>query len=182
VDDAGALAFTLGPGTLAAGDLPAGFAGLAEGSVIETQPAANAIAEELGARIAAQGGAALVIDYGYRRTAPGDTLQALRVHTHVPVLEEPGRADLTAHVNFEALARAFGRGGVPARPLMTQGEFLLGLGLLERAGRLGSGKPAEVQEQIRDDVERLAAPAQMGDLFKVLAVAPQGLALPPFND
>ncbi|MAB00600.1 MAG: methyltransferase [Stappia sp.] len=182
IDDAGALAFALGPGTLAPADLPGDLSRVADGAVIETQPVANAIAEELGARLAAQGGAGLVIDYGYPRTAPGDTLQAMRAHAHVPVLDEPGRADLTAHVNFEALARAFMRGGAPARPLMTQGDFLLGLGLLERAGRLGAGKPARIQEQIRNDVERLAAPAEMGELFKVLAVAPQGLALPPFND
>ena len=181
VDDTGALAFTLGPGTLAPEDLPQDLSGLPDGALIESQPIANAIAEELGARLAAQGGAGLVIDYGYPRTAPGDTLQAMRAHAHVPVLEEPGRADLTAHVNFEALARAFERGGVAARALMTQGDFLLGLGLLERAGRLGAGKPAQTQDQIRSDVARLAAPAEMGELFKVLAVAQQGLELPPFN-
>ena len=68
----------------------------------------------------------------------GETLQAVRNHKPVPVLETPGKADLTAHVNFEALARAAKAPPVAARPLMTQGDFLLRLGLLERAGQLGA--------------------------------------------
>lgn len=177
----GALQFMAGTGSLDPGSLPADLAGAAEGAILETQPLANALMEELAGRIARQGGALLAIDYGYARTATGETLQALRAHRHVPVLAEPGLADLTAHVNFEALARAARNGGLRPRPLLTQGDFLLRLGLLERAGQVGAGRPPEDQERIRGEVERLAAPQEMGDLFKVLAVAADDAVLPLFD-
>ncbi|MFD1696341.1 class I SAM-dependent methyltransferase [Roseibium aestuarii] len=151
------------------------------GSILETQPAANAIMQQLGTRIAADGGCALAVDYGYLRSAPGDTLQALQDHAYVDVFECPGDADLTAHVNFEALAQAARAGGAKAHPPLEQGEFLLRLGLLERAGALGTGKSLSEQDEIRDAVERLAAPDQMGSLFKVLAISQTGAALPPFD-
>lgn len=181
LDEQGALRFVAGTGSLDAAELPAGLAGAAEGAILETQPLANALMEELGARIARQGGVLLAIDYGYARTAPGDTLQALRAHRPVEVLAEPGRADLTAHVNFEALARAARAGGLRPRALMTQGSFLLGLGLLERAGQIGAGRSPQEQERIRGEVERLAAPQEMGELFKVLAVAGPDVVLPLFD-
>lgn len=181
LDEQGALRFVAGTGSLDPGSLPAGLAGAAEGTILETQPLANALMEELGARIARQGGVLLAIDYGYARTASGETLQALRAHRHVPVLAEPGRADLTAHVNFEALARAARSAGLRPRALMTQGDFLLGLGLLERAGQVGAGRSPQEQERIRGEVERLAAPQEMGELFKVLAVAAPDVVLPLFD-
>ncbi len=179
--DGGDLCFGAGMARLADDAVPTAFAASPEGTVFETQPAANAIAEEIGARIAEHGGAAIFIDYGYLKTAPGDTLQALYKHGFDEVLTHPGEADLTAHVNFEALAAAAVRGGAVALPPLTQGEFLLRAGLLERAGALGTGKSHKQQEAIRDAVERLAAPAQMGDLFKVLAVTGQQISLPPFD-
>ena len=177
----GELTFGAGTPRLPDHAVPPAFASSPEGTVFETQPAANAIAEEIGARVARQGGAALLVDYGYLKTTPGDTLQALYRHAFDDVLAHPGEADLTAHVNFEALAHAVVRAGASALPPLTQGEFLLRLGLLERAGALGAGKSHEDQEAIRDAVERLAAPTQMGDLFKVLAVTSVGNALPPFD-
>lgn len=181
LDAAGSLRFQLGAGTLATNDLPAALCASGDGTILEVQPTANAIMTALAERLAAQGGAALVIDYGYAATAPGDTLQAVAAHAYAPVLAEPGRADLTAHVNFEVLARAACRPGLSPRRLMTQGDFLLDLGLLERAGQLGAGKAPEIQERIRQDVERLAGPDQMGTLFKVLALAPPDIALAPFD-
>ncbi|PVB60314.1 class I SAM-dependent methyltransferase [Labrenzia sp. 011] len=177
----GDLIFGAGAARLPEDAIPARIAGSAEGTIVETQPAANAIAEEIGARLAAQGGVALFIDYGYLKTAPGDTLQALYRHRFDDVLAHPGDADLTAHVNFEALAAAAVRGGAKALPPMAQGDFLLRTGLLERAGALGAGKAPEDQEAIRDAVERLAAPAGMGELFKVLAVTGTGISFLPFD-
>ncbi|KZM49640.1 class I SAM-dependent methyltransferase [Labrenzia sp. OB1] len=175
--------FIFGAGTARLPDdaVPPRIAGSAEGTILETQPAANAIAEDIGARIAKPGGAAIFIDYGYLETGPGDTLQALYRHEFDDVLAHPGEADLTAHVNFEALAAAAARGGATALPPMTQGDFLLRSGLLERAGALGAGKSREEQEAIHDAVERLAAPAEMGDLFKVLAVTGAGISFLPFD-
>lgn len=178
----GTLQFGAGTAKLAQSDLPAHLQAAAAGAILETQPAANAIAETIAARIAKESGTALFIDYGYLRSAPGDTLQALRNHSYDDVLAHPGEADLTAHVNFEALAAAAARGGAVAFGPLTQGEFLLRLGLLERAGALGAGKSFQEQEAIRDAVERLAAPQQMGDLFKVLAISGSGSPLVPFDD
>jgi SAM-dependent MidA family methyltransferase len=180
-DDGETLRFVPGTGGLEDADLIAGLAGAPEGAVVETQPLANALMQDLATRLAAQGGVLLAIDYGYGRTAAGDTLQALRRHEHVSVFEAPGQCDLTAHVNFEALARAANLPPLRPRRLLGQGEFLLALGLLERAGQLGAGKSEDDRERIRGEVERLAAPGQMGDLFKVLAVAPDTVPLMPFD-
>lgn len=175
------LAFGLGATRLPDADVPASCSNAAPGTILETQPMANAIAEEIGNRIARFGGAAILIDYGYLRTAPGDTLQALYKHKYDDALAHPGEADLTAHVNFEALGAAASRGGASVLSTMTQAEFLLQSGLLQRAGALGAGKSHKEQEAIRDAVERLAAPDQMGDLFKVLAVTQTGLSFAPFD-
>ncbi|WP_269580627.1 class I SAM-dependent methyltransferase [Roseibium sp. Sym1] len=177
----GHLTFGAGTARLPEAAIPASIASAPAGAICETQPAANAIAEDIGRRIADHGGAALIIDYGYLKTAPGDTLQALYRHAFDPVLAHPGDADLTAHVNFEALAAAAVSAGATALPPLTQGDFLLRSGLLERAGALGAGKSHGEQEAIRDAVERLAAPDRMGDLFKVLALTSSGLAFPPFD-
>jgi SAM-dependent MidA family methyltransferase len=64
---------------------------------------------------------------------------------------------------------------------MTQGDFLLGMGLLERAGRLGAQASETVRERLRGEVERLAGPQAMGELFKVLAISRPGTVLPPFS-
>lgn len=180
-DDGKGLRFVAGAGELADAELAADLLDAVEGTILETQPLANALMQELAARLAAQGGALLAIDYGYGRTAAGDTLQALRGHQHVPVLEAPGLCDLTAHVNFEALARAASLAPLQPRRLLGQGEFLLALGLLERAGQLGADKSEADRDRIRGEVERLAAPDQMGDLFKVLAIAPDAVQLIPFD-
>ena len=130
-------------------------------------------------RIASHGGAALFIDYGHLRSAIGDTLQAIRAHRYEGVLDSPGEADLTAHVDFAQLAACAERHGLHAH-LSTQGDFLLGMGLLERAGVLGAGADAAVRERLQGEVERLAGADAMGTLFKVLAIAPAGIRLPPF--
>ena len=181
----GDLMFAAGPARLDTAGLPEDIAnpkarGIGDGAILETQPVANAIAGDIAARLTRHGGAALVIDYGYERTAIGDTLQALERHAFADPFANPGQADITAHVNFEALARAAREAGAAIHGPMTQGDFLVALGLLERAGSLGSGKDVAVQERIRDDVERLAAPDQMGTLFKVLAFSSHCPAPRPF--
>jgi SAM-dependent MidA family methyltransferase len=181
LNDSGSLCFGIGSARLPDADTPASLTKAATGAIVETQPAANAIAQDIGARLSRFGGAALLIDYGYTATAGGDTLQALYKHVFDDALAHPGLADITAHVNFEALAKAFALGGAAALPPLEQGEFLLRLGLLERAGALGAGKGIDVQDTIRAAVERLAAPDQMGRLFKVLAVTGDGMVPAPFD-
>ncbi|WP_247653825.1 class I SAM-dependent methyltransferase [Labrenzia sp. PHM005] len=181
LDDKGNLVFGVGVARLPDTAIPAGAVSASDGSILETQPAANAIAEEIAARIAKHGGIALFIDYGYAKSAAVDTLQALYKHSYDDVLAHPGEADITAHVNFETLALAAQAAGAVPLPLLEQGEFLLRAGLLERAGSLGAGKSPHQQDSIRDAVERLAAPDQMGSLFKVLAVTTDGIPFAPFD-
>lgn len=180
LDEAGRLAFMIGPGAPDPALLPPDAAGAPEGSVVELAPARTALMETIAARIAGDGGAGLFIDYGHEGPAIGDTLQAVRRHEYDGVLAHPGEADLTAHVDFFALARAARTHGLAAH-VTTQGDFLLAMGILERAGRLGAGRSAKEQEGIRDAVERLAGPDQMGRLFKVMAILPRGKAVPPFT-
>ena len=150
-------------------------------AILEVSPASAAITSALAARIATDGGAALVIDYGYEGPAFGDTLQAVRAHAYDDPLAAPGEADLTAHVDFAALARAATEAGAAPRRLITQGDFLRRLGIAARAERLAAGKDAATRDAIGAAVHRLTAPEAMGDLFKVLAVSQSGLALPGFD-
>ena len=165
-----ALAFADGPGV----EIDAPPAGL--GEIFEINRPARAIAGWLGRRLADQGGAALIIDYGHPQTAAGDTLQAVRRHQPVPIFERPGEADLTAHVDFQALAEA-------ARPaaatrVVTQGAFLRALGIEIRADRLCRSSPQRT-DLIADACRRLIEPSGMGNLFKVVGLTHPGLPVPP---
>ncbi len=181
VDDSGGFAFGLGPGVLPDADIPADCRAAPVGAVLETRPAATAIMTTLAGRIFEHGGAVLTVDYGHANTAVGDTLQAMRGHQFADPLADPGAADLTAHVDFAALARAAKAAGARPHPLLTQAEFLVRLGLIERAGRLGAGRDGTVQNDIRATVDRLAGPDEMGDLFKVLAVTRPDVTPEPFD-
>ncbi|NVK36031.1 MAG: class I SAM-dependent methyltransferase [Rhodobacteraceae bacterium] len=181
LDDNEELVFGIGANKLPTSEIPQDISNAPDGTILETQPIANAVAQQIASRIKNQGGAAIFIDYGYLKSAAGETLQALYKHKYDDVLAHPGEADITAHVNFDALSNACKQAGVLPMPPLEQGEFLLRMGLLERAGALGAGKTHEEQEAIRDSVERLAAPEQMGKLFKVLGITATKDPLPPFD-
>ncbi|ODN71493.1 Prolipoprotein diacylglyceryl transferase [Methylobrevis pamukkalensis] len=170
--DGESLAFGLGPGRPDPAELPEDAAGAPQGAIVEVARPAAAIMARLAEDAVRHGGAILAIDYGHARSGVGDTLQALRHHAFTDPLAEPGLADLTAHVDFAALARAARGAGAQVDPVTTQGDFLLALGLVERAGTLGAGKDAATQEALRAAVTRLAGngPGEMGELFKVLVV------------
>ncbi|WP_029007987.1 class I SAM-dependent methyltransferase [Azospirillum halopraeferens] len=148
------------------------------GSVVEVSPASLAIARTLGARLAAQGGAALVIDYGYAGPAVGDTLQAVRRHAYAPVLESPGDADLTAHVDFTALAAAAREGGADVFGPVPQGILLTRLGIVQRTDVLRRGATRTQATALDTALERLIGANQMGTLFKALCLAAPGLGAP----
>ncbi len=173
------LAFVAGD-VVAPEAVPPAMRGAAEGAVAETCPDGLAIAARIGRRLAAEGGAALIVDYGPLRSAAGDSLQAVRRHAYHPVLAAPGEADLTAHVDFEALAAA-------ARPAAAdgpapQGDWLRRLGIETRAALLAGGKDAATAAEIMDGCRRLIDPRQMGHLFKVMGLRPaDGAALPGFE-
>ena len=153
-----------------------------DGDIVEFSPARAGVAQEIGARLARHPGAALIVDYGHLASAPGDTLQALRRHKFAAITETPGDCDLTAHVDFEALGKAIAAGGAIVHPALTQREFLLAMGLEQRAERLAAKANAEQRIAMRRAVTRLAAAEEMGNLFKVLAATSPGLAQPyPFG-
>ena len=174
------LHFLAGVGSLDRALLPPDAENAPDGSIFEVSNARTAMMEAIAEMIAMQSGAGLFIDYGHLETELGDTFQAVRKHRYEDVLENPGEADLTSHVDFAALATAARTKGLDAYG-MTQGEFLLGSGLLERAGRLGSDADKATREKISAEVERLAGPDAMGKLFKVLAIFPPGIVVPPFD-
>jgi NADH dehydrogenase [ubiquinone] 1 alpha subcomplex assembly factor 7 len=163
-----------GPGRAAA---PGLFRDAPVGSIYEWSPASAAVAGALGARLAAQGGAALIFDYGYAGPALGDTLQALRRHAFAPVLQDPGEADLTAHVDFTALADAADIGGGRVWGPVDQGDFLRALGVEQRAAALAQAAPGKAAE-IHGALNRLTADDQMGKLFKTLCISSPGLEAP----
>ncbi len=118
-----------------------------------------------------EGGAALWLDYGYEKADYGDSLQALQRHRMVDALTQPGQCDLTAHVNFAALAKQVQMAGLHAE-LTTQGSFLRSLGIEIRTQLLArQTKDEAAKERVYLATERLIAPDKMGHLFKVLEIA-----------
>lgn len=158
--------------------LPPAMRGAPVGAIAEISPASCAIAEAIGVRIADAGGAAVVIDYGHARSGVGDTLQAMRAHKFADPFEAPGEADLTAHVDFEALADAAARGGAKAHGPVAQGAFLAQLGIAERARTLKLGATPAQATDIDAAMRRLTATEEMGSLFKALALTPPGAPVP----
>ncbi|MCC7017070.1 MAG: SAM-dependent methyltransferase [Rhodospirillales bacterium] len=154
------------------GDVP-------EDGVVEVSPAACAVAGLVGERIARSGGAALIVDYGHEQSAPGDTLQAVRAHGYDDPLAAPGEADLTAHVDFAALAHAGARAGVRALGPVPQGVFLRRLGIGARAEVLMRSAAPDVARDVKLALHRLTSPEAMGNLFKVLAFLHPALPRPP---
>lgn len=149
------------------------FAFTSAGPVHETSPAREATAETLARHLAAFGGAAIVIDYGYSSGERGETLQAVKGHRFTDPLENPGEHDLTAHVDFEALASAFRRGGAFPSRVISQGNWLETLGIGARAMALAAKNPADT-ESIAAARRRLCDEGHMGRLFKVLGVTAPG--------
>ncbi|MBP2236747.1 SAM-dependent MidA family methyltransferase [Sinorhizobium kostiense] len=177
------LTFAAGTAGIDPALLPTPAQAVAEGTIFEIAPARDAVMAAFCERLRTGGGTAIIIDYGHLATGYGDTLQAVRKHRYDPPLAHPGEADLTSHVDFEQLANRARGEGIQVNGLAHQGDFLVGLGLLERAAALGRGKNATTQESIRDDVERLAGTGagKMGELFKVLVVSSPEVALAPFQ-
>ena len=153
------------------------------GAVFEWRSDADMM--KIAARVRDQDGAALIIDYGHLRSDAGDTLQAIARHSYADPLKTPGQADVTAHVDFQALAHAAEDVRARVHGPVTQGEFLQRLGIETRALALMAKAPPEVSEDIAGALKRLVGGGRggMGSLFKVLAVSRPSLAwLPGFSD
>ena len=143
--------------------IPEGLRDAAPGAIIETSPASVGIMRVLAARIVAQGGALLAIDYGYQGPAIGDTLQAVRGHAFANPFDEPGERDLTAHVDFATLGLVGHASGAIASGPIDQGDLLRALGIDARAAALAQKDP-----RVLADRDRLVE--DMGTLFKALAI------------
>jgi SAM-dependent MidA family methyltransferase len=148
----------------------------ATGAILEINPDAEHFAASLAARLLRDRGAGVFIDYGYAQGAGADTLQALFQGKPADPLKDPGSRDLTAHVDFAAIARA-ARAARVFGPV-TQRDFLGVLGIEARAQSLARQNPA-LADDILAAVDRLIAPTRMGVLFKVLAVAHPSLNVLP---
>ena len=147
-----------------------------DGDLVEICPSAAAIARDIDARIAQRGGVAYFIDYGDWRSL-GDTLQAVSAHTSEPPLERPGLADLTTHVDFEALSNA--ATATKASRLCPQGVFLERLGITDRARALARNLAGAALDQHVAAHRRLTHPDEMGTLFKVMTLSPIDAPIPP---
>ena len=175
------LRFTERPARDAACSIPGALEGTAgEGAIFEVRPEAPSVVADLAERATDHPLAALVIDYGHVTPGLGDTLQALRVHTFHDPLDAPGQADLTAHVDFAALATVAESRNLCAWGPMAQGAFLLQLGLTQRLQRLAEHASDEQRPELIAGAERLVAPEGMGGLFKVMALTSPDLTPPPF--
>lgn len=174
-----AFVFVLGPPLGADADLiPERLRDAPEDSLAELRPGDRQVVDALAARFAEAPGRALFIDYGPALSETGDTLQAVKAHKKVPPLEAPGTADLTARVDFESLATAARAAGLAVSGPVTQGDFLIGLGLEARAAALCQAAP-DKRAVFARQVWRLTDPEQMGTLFKLVCLDADGLPAPP---
>jgi NADH dehydrogenase [ubiquinone] 1 alpha subcomplex assembly factor 7 len=152
------------------------------GAIAEVQPAGISIATAIAERVDTDGGAALIIDYGHETSAAGDTLQAVREHEAQDIFDAPGEADLTVHVDFDAIGRAI-VGQANLFGPVDQGTFLQRMGISVRAEQLEAQATAKQASDIASGVRRLITADEMGTLFKVIGLVPNGLtSLPGFEN
>jgi len=147
------------------------------GAVFEWRPDTEIM--KLARRVRDQNGAALIVDYGHMRSDAGDTFQAIARHSYTDPLKAPGQADLTAHVDFHAMARAAEDLGARIHGPVTQGEFLKQLGIENRAAALMSKASHEMSEDIARALKRLIGGGRdgMGSMFKVLGISHPNLTV-----
>ena len=183
IDGAGNFAFTIAdePIPLFEQLLPQSVRDAPIGALYEWRP--DNVAFELARRVMREGGAALAIDYGHVESAPGETLQAVGGHGFVDPLASPGLVDLTAHVDFQALALAAEGMGVRVHGPIGQAEFLRRMGIEQRADVLKSHATRDKATDVDVAVSRLTGEGRtgMGKLFKAIAFSDPKLgALPGF--
>lgn len=179
VDASGALCLADGPESPALSLLaPPSRRDAPPGTIAEISPAAATLAAAVAGRLRREPGAALFIDYGYGVAAPGATLAAIENHQAAGILDRPGSADLSAHVDFAALAEAARAGGADVYGPVPQGRFLAALGAEARLATLYRRATPPQREALVRGLKRLIDPAEMGTLFKALAMTSAGLAAP----
>jgi SAM-dependent MidA family methyltransferase len=148
-----------------------------DGEIVEDSPARDEAVRAIAERLVSDGGAAIIIDYGHEQSGPGETLQAVRGHKFAPVFDRPGEQDLTAHVDFEAVANAARSAGASVTAVVTQGRWLERLGIAARTLALSRAHPPRAEE-VDAALKRLCDPDAMGNLFKVIAIHAPGWPAP----
>lgn len=172
--------FVFVPGPLLADPpLEAAHMAAVPGDIVELPAVAHGLLRALAARLARDGGVALFVDYGSQASGLGDTLQAASRHGAADPLDRPGAVDLTAHVDFAALARGARAAGLRIWGPVPQAVFLTRLGLHARAAMLTRQASTEQRIAIARGCARLVGDAGMGRLFKALALASPGIDAPP---
>ena len=166
--------FGLSPTALPPAVMPLAVGDAELGAVYEVGLAASDMMAVLASAVQRRSGGILAIDYGYAFTQTGETLQAVSRHAFADPLEAPGTADISAHVDFGALSEAASKAGLTVNPVTPQGAFLASLGISERAGVLSAANP-NAAPSVAAALQRLTAPDQMGELFKVFAATSAGL-------
>lgn len=151
-------------------ELPAAIRHGGEDGIFETSRVLNQFIRSVDILLKTQGGGALFLDYGHAHTAWGETVQAVRAHKFAGIFDTPGLCDLTAHVDFENIARLAGEDEVAVHGPVTQGAFLKNLGIEVRAARLMAGANPAQADSLRAGLARLIDTEQMGNLFKVIAL------------
>jgi NADH dehydrogenase [ubiquinone] 1 alpha subcomplex assembly factor 7 len=141
------------------------------GAVFEWRPDAEIM--KIARRVRNNSGAALIIDYGHLRSDAGDTFQAIARHSFADPLKNPGLADVTAHVDFQALAHSAENIGARVHGPVSQGEFLTRLGIESRALTLMAKATPEVSETVSEALKRLIGGGRsgMGSMFKVIGIS-----------
>jgi SAM-dependent MidA family methyltransferase len=173
IDTDGNLAFGVAPKPSPRFEtlLPPQVAAAPEGAIFEWRPDSEIM--RIAARVRDFGGAALIIDYGHARSDAGDTFQAVAQHAYADPLKNPGQADITAHVDFEALKRATEAAGARSHGPVEQGAFLRQLGIEARAQALMTKATPAAAQDIAVALQRLTSSGRggMGSMFKVLGVS-----------
>ncbi|MBD8063955.1 SAM-dependent methyltransferase [Devosia sp. PTR5] len=167
-------AFGLSPTPIPAASMPDAVADAEIDAVFEVCFAAAEVLSHLAKAVARLGGSILAIDYGYAASQTGETLQGVRRHAYADVLDTPGETDLSAHVDFGALANVARQSGLAVEPLATQGQFLTRMGIGERKNALQKANPGAAAD-IQSGHDRLIGKDQMGELFKVFCAHSPGL-------
>lgn len=140
------------------------------GDAIEISPAGIGVCQDMAQRIADDGGAALIIDYGHDH-AMADSIRGIKQHTFVDIFEDPGMVDLSIDVDFSALRRAVDTvSGAAATPVITQGSFLRNMGIDVRMAKLLESASEESAERLFSEYERLTGDEDMGRIYKVMGI------------
>lgn len=177
LDDSGRLAFGVATDPIPRFEvlLPSWVRAAPPGAVFEWRPDAEIM--KIASRVRDQDGAALIIDYGHLRSDAGDTFQAIARHSFTDPLKSPGEADVTAHVDFQALVRAADDLGARTHGPVPQGDFLKRLGIENRAVSLMAKASPEVSRDVAGALTRLVGGGRggMGQMFKVLGISEPNL-------